>query len=808
MNLFVNQPPDGAALRNGSPADSSRAAVRLLVRGRVQGVGFRPYVFRLAQRFRLGGRVYNTVNGVVIELEGAFEELTRFQERLVAEAPAAAFIDSLSSETTTPTGRLSFTIAPSDPSAPLHVRVPYDLAICAECRRDILDPLNRRQAYPFTNCTACGPRYSILYAMPYDRPATAMRLFPMCAACNAEYHNPDDRRFHAQPNACATCGPQVGLWDREGRLLAGSRTALGVTAKLLRQGRVVALKGLGGFQLLARADQSEPLCCLRQRKGRPSKPLAVMVSSLQAAEEIAALEPLERRLLQSPQNPIVLVKKRSRPPDLFTAGENKVGLAEQVAPRLSTVGLFLPTTPLHHLLLAALELPLVATSGNLTEESIITDEREAVRRLARVADAFLVHDRPIVRGVDDSVVRRIAGQAVTIRLARGLAPLPLPAVEGLAHAKACPPLLAAGGHQKNALAIWTGTQAILAQHIGDMGNPETRSTFNWVAQDLAGLYQFEPVALACDLHPDYYTTQWAFAQNKPLTQVQHHHAHAVACMVENNLLDREVLALTWDGTGYGADGTIWGGEILRVKCTGFQRVASLLPFPLPGGEAAIRQPNRAAFGLLWLLRGEEAVLQDSYLHRLLDLSPREVRVLAGMMRHSINTPWTSSMGRLFDAVAALVLGAYEVSYEGEAAAWLEAAADPTVTEAYSLPLCLPDARGTRVDDGAIPRGDWRPMLSALLADLASGVEAGIIAARFHNALAQWAATVVSRQLLREVVLSGGCFQNQLLTERVLEALVRVPCRVYLHSQIPPGDGGLAVGQLAVAIALTRQGRLV
>ena len=572
------------------------------------------------------------------------------------------------------------------------MRVPHDLATCAECRGDIFDPLNRRQGYPFTNCTACGPRYSILCAMPYDRPATAMRLFPMCAECDAEYHIPDDRRFHAQPNACATCGPRVGLWDREGRVIADSHTAVAAAAELLRQGQVVALKGLGGFQLLVRADQSEPICRLRQRKNRPSKPLAVMVSSLESAEEIAALGPLERRLLQSPQNPIVLVEKRSRQRDHFTAEENRGSLAAEVAPRIGTVGLFLPTTPLHHLLLAALDLPLVATSGNRSEEPIITDEREALRRLAGVADAFLVHDRPIVRGVDDSVVRVIAGQVVTIRLARGLAPLPLPAVEVLAQAKACPPILATGGHQKNALAIWTGTQAILAQHVGDMDNLDTRFTFNEVAQDLTGLYQFEPVGLACDLHPDYYTTQWAFAQNKPVTQVQHHHAHAVACMVENNLLDREVLALTWDGTGYGSDGTIWGGEILRAECTGFKRVASLLPFPLPGGEAAIRHPARAAFGLLWLLRGEEAVLQDDGLHRLLGLSPREVRVSAAMIRRGINTPWTSSMGRLFDAVAALVLGAHEVSYEGEAAVLLEAVADPAVTDAYSLPLRLPDGQ--------------------------------------------------------------------------------------------------------------------
>jgi hydrogenase maturation protein HypF len=455
---------------------------------------------------------------------------------------------------------------------------------------------------------------------------------------------------------------------------------------------------------------------------------------------------------------------------------------------------------LHHLLLAEVGAPVVATSGNRSEEPIVTEEREVVRRLAGVADAFLVHDRPILRGVDDSVVRVIAGQPVTLRLARGLAPFSLPALEAFAKERDCPPVLATGGHQKTAPAMWTGTQAVLAQHVGDLDNSDTRSMFGRVAQDLSGLYQFEPTALACDLHPDYYTTQWAFARGKPVTHVQHHHAHAAACMAEHDLLDKEVLALTWDGTGCGPDGTIWGGEVLRAECTGFERVASLLPFPLPGGELAIRRPSRTAFGLLWLLRGEDAVVQDVGLHALLGLTPCEVRVLAGMIRRGINTPWTSSMGRLFDAVAALVLGTHEASYEGEAAIWLEAAADPGVTDSYSLPFRPADGASQWPGDRTVPRGDWGPMLTAVLADLEADVEVGVIAARFHNTLAQWAAAVASRHPLREAVLSGGCFQNRLLAERTLEALARVNCRAYLHSQIPPGDGGLAVGQLAVAMA--------
>jgi hydrogenase maturation protein HypF len=806
MIPFVNQPADGTGMRQAARASFLRAAMRIVVRGQVQGVGFRPFVFRLAHRCRLAGCVRNTLIGVVIEVEGTTEDLARFRAYLESEAPAAALIDDLSAETIATTDRSSFLVEASEAEAPPQVRVPRDLVTCATCRHDIFDPGNRRRSYPLTNCTACGPRYSILSAMPYDRQRTVMHLFPMCTECDAEYHAPDDRRFHAEPNACAACGPQVGLWDRQGRTIAGSDTAVATATELLRSGQIVALKGLGGFQLLARADQPDTVRRLRQRKNRATKPLAVMVPSLASAEEIALLGPPERRLLQSGQNPIVLVKKRSQPHCQSAAKDNRTELAKEVAPRLDTIGLFLPTAPLHHLVLAGLGLPLVATSGNRSDEPIVTDEREAVCRLAGAADAFLVHDRPIVRNIDDSVVRIIAGRPVTLRLARGLAPLALPALEALASSEASPPILATGGHQKNALALWSGCQAVLAQHIGDLDYPETRSTFQRVAQDLRGLYQFEPVVLACDLHPDYYTTLWALSQNRSVTQVQHHHAHALACMAEHDLLDRETLAFTWDGTGFGPDGTIWGGEVLQADCAGFQRIASLLPFPLPGGEQAIRHPSRAAFGLLWLLRGEEAVLHDADLHRCLGLRPSEAGVLAAMIRRGINTPWTSSMGRLFDVVAALVLGAWEVSYEGEAALWLEAHADPGVTDAYSLPLSLPDPCPPMAGDRTVLRGDWRPMLSAMLADLAAGVEAGVVAARFHNALAQWAAAVASRQALREVVLSGGCFQNRFLTERTAEALARVSCRVFLHSQVPPGDGGLAVGQLAVAMARAKLNR--
>jgi hydrogenase maturation protein HypF len=488
-----------------------------------------------------------------------------------------------------------------------------------------------------------------------------------------------------------------------------------------------------------RADQADAVRRLRRLKDRPSKPLAVMVPSPDAAGQLAVLDPAERRLLSSPQNPIVLAKARPGT------------LGDAVAPRVGTVGLFLPTTPLHHLLLAELRAPVVATSGNRGGEPIVTDEHEAVRRLAGLADAFLVHDRPITRRVDDSVVRVIAGRPTTFRLARGYAPLPLPALE----ASGAPPILATGAHQKSALACWSGAQAILAPHVGDLDHPDTRAAFEGAASDLSGLYRFEPTALACDLHPGYFSSQWAPAQCKRVVPVQHHHAHAVACMAEHELLDREVLAFTWDGTGYGPDGTAWGGECLRARSDGFERLESLLPFPLPGGDAAVRHPNRVAFGLLHGLLGEEAVLRDDRWTGRLGLSQGEGRLLGSMIRRAVNTPWTSSVGRLFDAVAALLLEVREVSYEGEAALRLEAAADPRVTDAYVLPLTPPGATGLTAGDRSCPRADWRPLTAAVLADLGHGVGAGVIAARFHNALARWAAEAAGRHPIPDVVLSGA-----------------------------------------------------
>jgi hydrogenase maturation protein HypF len=554
--------------------------------------------------------------------------------------------------------------------------------------------------------------------------------------------------------------------------------------------------GLGGFQLLVRADRPEAVRLLRQRKGRSTKPFAVMVSTLEAAARLTQIGSTEELVLTSPENPIVLLDRLPT---------SQAQIVPEVAPDLNCIGLLLPTTPLHHLLLKELAFPVVATSGNRSEEPIAIDAQDAADRLSQIADAFLVHDRPILRRVDDSVVRVVDDLLVVMRLARGYAPLPLPALERLARQR---PLklagragvLATGGYLKAALALWNGTQAVLSPHVGDLDGPLAREAFVRLASEFADLYGCEPSAVACDLHPDYFTTRWADETGLPVIRVQHHHAHAAACMVEHDLLSDEVLALTWDGTGYGPDGTIWGGEALRASVGGFQRVASLRPFPLPGGEAAVKQPARVALGLLVQIFGPDTVLGDADMLGRLGLSTQQAEMIVRMIARGVNTPWTSSVGRLFDAVAALVLNANEASYEGEAAVRLEAAVDPAVTGTYPMPLVSDRQEWSFPGERGLPRADWEPLIRAMLADLRRGEQTKVIAARFHQALADWAAAAVTVHPGVSVVLSGGCFQNAALLTRTRRVVERAGRRVFSHSRVPPGDGGLAAGQLAVALA--------
>lgn len=746
---------------------------RLLVeiKGAVQGVGFRPFVYRLATGLHLSGWVVNDTRGVLIEVEGEEDALEEFLKRLPAEKPPRAIIHTLKFAWLEPVGYHGFEIRHSLEQGEKTVQVLPDIATCPDCLAEILNPADRRYRYPFTNCTNCGPRFTIIRALPYDRPNTSMSHFTMCPDCAAEYHNPADRRFHAQPNACPVCGPHLELWDREGRTLAFGDEALRLTASALREGKIVAVKGLGGFHLMVDARNGEAIQRLRERKPRREKPFALMVRDLEQARLLCELTPEAEALLSSPEAPIVLLPRRPGAP-----------VAENVAPGNPNLGIMLPYTPLHHLLLREIDFPIVATSGNLTDEPICTDEREALRRLGRIAELFLVHNRPIVRHVDDSVAWIVLGKPRLLRRARGYAPLPV------LLSRPIPPILAVGAHLKNTVALSVGNQVFISQHIGDLETPEAFQAFERVIADFLRLYEVTPVAIAHDLHPDYLSTLWARSnQDKPLIPVQHHHAHLASCLAENQV-EGEALGVTWDGTGYGLDGTVWGGEFLLGDASGFQRVAHLRPFRLPGGEAAVKEPRRTALAVLREAYGEEAFAMDD-LPPVASFTPSERKIVARMLERGLNSPVTTSAGRLFDAISALIGLCQKVSFEGQAAMALEFVADPSCEDCYPVDF---------EEKGGVIVLDWRPMVEKVVEDLRRGVGAGVISARFHNALVEGMVQVALRVGAKKVALSGGCFQNRLLTEKAALRLEREGFQVLLHSQVPPNDGGISLGQVVVA----------
>jgi hydrogenase maturation protein HypF len=784
----------------------------IAVRGIVQGVGFRPFVYQTARRGRLAGWVRNEAGMVRIEVQGEDAALDTFLDALEHAHPPQARIDSLEVEEQVPAhdagqpdGAAVFQIRGSAEASAPRPTIPADLATCAECIAEIRDPSQRRYRYPFTNCTNCGPRWSIIERLPYDRTRTSMAGFAMCADCRAEYENPADRRFHAQPIACPRCGPMLQLLDHQGCEMAVGEAALGAAVEAILAGRIVAIKGLGGFQLLVDATNAAAIARLRQRKQRADRPFALMLPSVDDVRQSGQVSDEESRMLASHQAPIVLLRRQAREIGMSAAP----AIVDGVAPGNPYLGVMLPYSPLHHLLMAAVARPIVCTSGNLSEEPMAIATEDAVARLGGIADVLLTHDRPIVRPVDDSIVRLDPDGMQVLRRARGFAPLP---IELKVETQGVPTILAVGGHLKNTVALLLGgpaedaAQVVMSAHVGDLDSRPSVEVFHRAVDDLAAFFRVVPDAVVCDLHPDYASTRYgeqlARQWDAPLLRVQHHHAHVAACAAEHGL-QGPVLGFAWDGAGYGPDGTVWGGEVLLCEGTEFRRVSHLRTFALPGGDRAAREPRRSALGLLFEIFGPAAAE-----HAAAWFQPHEIDTLLAMLARHVGTPRTSSMGRLFDAVAAICGLPPATSFEGQAAMALEFAAEESESQAYPLALlaCSTDG-GCGADASPAPATklrqpqhnlvvDWEPLVQALLADGAAGVSVGRRSARFHNALAEMAVAVARAVGSPEIpiVLTGGCFQNALLTGRTRRRLSAAGFRVYTHHQVPSGDGGLALGQ--------------
>jgi hydrogenase maturation protein HypF len=742
--------------------DLARRQIR--IRGIVQGVGFRPFVYNLARRLELAGYVLNSSAGVMVEVEGARDALDCFVESVSREAPPLARIAEMLVAEIDPLGELDFAIRESQTQEGEFVLVSPDVATCPDCYREFTDPLNRRYDYAFTNCTNCGPRYTIIQDIPYDRPNTTMAGFRMCPACQAEYNDPGNRRFHAQPNACAECGPQLSAPIAEAQ-------------RHLSDGLILAIRGLGGFHLACDPRNDRAVQLLRERKRRSDKPFALMARDLAAVEAFCTISDDDRRALTSPRRPIVILPSR---PDS--------GISAAVAPGNNTIGVMLPYTPLHHLLFAGATYDaLVMTSGNLSEEPIVTANQEALDRLRPLADWFLLHNRDIYMRADDSVVRTFEGVERVLRRSRGFVPQAIDLGMEVAEILAC------GAELKNTFCLSKGRYAVLSQHIGDMENYETLVFFEESLANLKNLFRVEPRAVAHDLHPLYLSTQFAQRVSElPKIGVQHHHAHVASCMAENGLRGK-VIGVALDGTGYGTDGKIWGGEFLVTDYGGFERHAHLRYVPLAGGDAAVRQPWRPALAYLADTFGPAAEFPELALWR--DVPETQRKLVRSMIARGVNTIDTSSCGRLFDAVASLIGLRQQISFEGQAAIELETIAPDGVTDAYPF----------SVDGDTV---DFRRAIERIVAEVRTATPAPVIAARFHNTVAEAVVEVCRRlraeEKLNRVCLSGGTFQNMKLLARTLAGLRRLDFEVFIHAQIPPNDGGIALGQAVIATEILRR----
>ncbi len=781
------------------------------ITGTIQGVGFRPFVYRKATELELTGSVRNTPEGVTIEVQGEADRLCTFVDGLRSEPPPLAEIRTLTHRPITPFEEDAFVIATSaSGEQELKPAISPDIATCDDCLRELMSSGDRRFRYPFTNCTNCGPRYTIIEGFPYDRAKTSMKNFAMCNACAAEYADPSARRFHAQPNACPDCGPQLNI-------------PLDEALASIAHGNIVAIKGLGGFHLACDATNGQAVERLRARKRRDQKPFAIMVRDLEAARSICHISDDEAQLLTSPRCPIVLLHKKDGIP-----------IADAVAPDNKLLGVMLPYTPLHHLLFTTRRaddigrqrgasdtplpklrrgsvrsqsaLALVMTSANFSDEPIISDNNDARTQLADVADAFLTHDRPIHMRTDDSVIRPAKGGTIMIRRARGYVPSPI------ALPFSGPNVLALGGDIKNVFCLTDGTNAYLSQHIGDLANIESHEHFERTIEHLCSLLKIEPELIACDMHPDYFSSlvarRWALTAGIPpwvVTQggntrsapssriktidIQHHHAHIASCMAEHALPNQKVIGIALDGAGYGPDGTIWGGEILRADYAGYERLGRLKPVPQPGGDAAAREPWRMAVAYLRKLSALSCQLSAKDI--LKNIPEQELALVDQALEKDINCPLTSSLGRLFDAVAAILGIASYNAFEGQAAMMLEQAADEAVDESYAMDV--------RLESSDLIEIDAAPMIRAIVGDVHDGVPTRAISAKFHNAVVN--AFLQAVQLIggdEAVVLSGGCMQNAWLVQGLTKRLEKAGRRVYTHRLVPPNDGGLALGQAVVA----------
>ena len=740
---------------------------QISIKGAVQGVGFRPFIFKLANNLGVKGFVSNTLQGVMIEAEGKEESLKKFIERINNDKPPISLIQNISISILKPANHSNFIIKQSELKGSPNAFILPDIATCKDCYDEIFNSKDRRYLYPFTNCTNCGPRFSITISLPYDRANTTMAKFIMCEDCLSEYENPSDRRFHAQPNACPVCGPHTELWNPEGKILSTHNDSILQTVKEIKNGRILAIKGLGGFQIVADALNDDAINKLRIHKHREEKPFALMYPDIDSVRKDCELSHFEENLLLSAQAPIVILKKKQ-----------ECKISSFAAPLNPNLGIMLPYTPLHHLMMKYLKSPIIATSGNLSEEPICIDELEALKRLYNIADLFLVHNRPIYRHVDDSIVREISEQKFILRRSRGFAPMPV-----MIDKDENKHILSVGGHLKNTIAVSRNKEVFISQHIGDLETKESFNCFQDTIEKFLEVYKIKPTEVVCDSHPDYISAKYARDNFTNVTSVQHHAAHILSVIAERELKG-SLLGIAWDGAGYGMDKSIWGGEFLLFNNKSFKRVAHLKKFRLPGGESSFRDIKKSAFGVLYEIFGNGVVNLD-----IESFTKKEAKLYLQMLMNNINSPECSSAGRLFDAVASILNIRQKVNFEGQAAMELEFLTDGIV---------MNDSYGfiTNKLKTGILEINWVPMIEQIIIDKKNKVPVNIISVKFHNTLVKMIVDVANKIKEKNIALSGGCFQNKYLMENSIRMLKHKGYNVYWNKEVPANDGGISLGQIA------------